>query len=311
MAAPSSPKTILVIVDPYTDREQPVLSRAAWLAERFGAQLELFACDYDAEIDSGRVATVWVPDAGLREQLLLRHRRQLESFAAALRGRRLQVTVNVAWDFPAEEAIVRHVVATRPWLVAKDTHHHTVLKRTLLSNTDWSLIRDCPAPLLLVKPREVGAQPMVLAAIDPVQEHDKPAQLDDAIYKFANELSEKTGGALHLTHAISTPLGVQLPPNVQAIVVDEHRRALDAFLKEHPVRAENLHVREGLAHQCLQQVATAQHADFLVMGAVARRGIDKVLIGNTAARVLDRLPCDLVIIKPATFVVPGAQQRGG
>ena len=311
MAAPSSSKTILVIVDPYTDREQPVLSRAAWLAERFGAHLELFACDYDAEIDAGRVATVWVPDAGLREQLLLRHRRQLESFAAALRGRRLQVTVNVAWDFPAEEAIVRHVVATRPWLVAKDTHHHTVLQRTLLSSTDWSLIRDCPVPLLLVKPREVGAQPTVLAAIDPVQEHDKPAQLDDAIYQVCERAQQEDGRCVALTHAISTPLGVQLPPNVQAIVVDEHRRALDAFLMEHPVRAENLHVNEGLAHQCLQQVATSQHADFLVMGAVARRGIKKVLIGSTAARVLDRLPCDLVIIKPATFVVPGAQQRGG
>ena len=307
MAASSPSKTILVIVDPYTDQEQPVLSRAAWLAERFGAHVELFACDYDAEIDSGRVATVWVPDAGLREQLLSRHRRQLESFAAALRGRRLQVTVNVAWDFPAEEAIVRHVVATRPWLVAKDTHHHNVLQRTLFSNTDWSLIRDCPAPLLLVKPRDVGTPPTVLAAIDPVHEHDKPAQLDDAIYKFAGELVEKTGGALHLTHAISTPLGVQLPSNVQAIVVDEHRRALHAFLMEHPVPAENLHVHEGLADQCLQEVAKSQHAEFVVMGAVARRGIRKVLIGSTATRVLDRLPCDLVIIKPATFVVPGAR----
>ena len=306
MAAPSPTKTILVIVDPFTEQEQPVLSRAAWLAERFGAHLDLFACDYDAEIDSGQVATVWIPDAGMREQRLLRHRRQLESFAAALRGRRLQVTVSIAWDFPADEAIVRHVVATRPWLVAKDTHHHNVLQRTLLTNTDWSLIRDCPAPLLLVKPREVGSSPTILAAVDPVQEHDKPAQLDDAIYAFARELSEKTDGALHLTHAISTPLGVQLPSNVQAIVKQEHHRALEAFLLTHPVRAGNLHVLEGLAHQCLQHAATTQHADFVVMGAVARRGIKKVLIGSTAARVLDRLPCDLVIIKPATFFVPGS-----
>ena len=306
MAGPNVSNTILVVVDPFTEQEQPVLSRAAWLAERFGAHVELFACDYDAEIDSGRVATVSIPTSGMREQLMLRHRRQLESFAAALRGRRLQVTVNVAWDYPPDEAIVRHVIATRPWLVAKDTHHHTILQRTLLSNTDWNLIRDCPVPLLLVKPREVGPHPTILAAIDPVQEHDKPAQLDDAIYKFASALCERTGGALHMTHAISTPLGVQLPPNVQAIVADEHRRALDAFLMEHPVRAENLHVHEGLAHQCLQHVAVSQDADFVVMGAVVRRGIKKVLIGSTAARVLDRLPCDLVIIKPATFIVPGS-----
>jgi len=63
VAAPSTSKTILVVVDPFTDQDQPVLSRAAWLAERVDAQLELFACDYDAELDSGRVATVSIPDA--------------------------------------------------------------------------------------------------------------------------------------------------------------------------------------------------------------------------------------------------------
>jgi universal stress protein E len=298
-------KTILVVVDPHTEDEQPVLKRAAWLAERTGAALELFACDYDAEIDAGRIATVWIPEPGAREQLLLRHRRRLETFATPLRGRGLKVTVDAAWDYPLDEAVVRHVAAKQPWLVAKDTHHHNVLQRTLLSNVDWNLIRDCPAPLLLVKPREIAERPTVLAAIDPVHEHDKPAQLDDAIYKFGADLCARIGGTLHLVHAVATPLGVELPPNVRALVAAEHRRALESFLTTHPVPGPQVHAIEGLAHQCLQQAATDQGADFLVMGAVARRGIKKVLIGSTAARVLDRLPCDLLIIKPATFIVPG------
>ena len=40
------------------------------------------------------------------------------------------------------------------------------------------------------------------------------------------------------------------------------------------------------------------------MGAVARRGVKKLLIGSTAARVLDRLACDLVIVKTAELVLP-------
>jgi len=298
-------KTILVVVDPHTDDDQPVLKRAAWLAEKTGAALELFACDYDAEIDAGRIATVWIPEPGAREQLLLRHRRRLETFATPLRGRGLVVTVDVAWDYPLDEAIVKHVAAHGPWLVAKDTHHHNVLQRTLLSNTDWNLIRDCPAPLLLVKPRDIAERPVVLAAVDPVHEHDKPAQLDDAIYKFGAELCARTGGTLHLVHAIATPLGVELPANVRALVAAEHRRALESFLTTHPVPGDRVHAVEGLAHQCLQQAAADRKADFLVMGAVARRGLKKVLIGSTAARALDRLPCDLLIIKPATLVVAG------
>ena len=41
-----------------------------------------------------------------------------------------------------------------------------------------------------------------------------------------------------------------------------------------------------------------------VMRAIARRGLGRPYIGSTAERVLDKLPCDLVIIKPATFEVP-------
>src|SRR5688572_29119337 len=117
-----STKQILVVVDPTTTEEQPVIERAAWLAKRTGASLELFACDYDANIDAGRVATVWIPDAGAREQLLLRHRRKLDELAAPLREAGLSVTVDVAWDFPLAEVVVKRAAAERPWLVAKDAH---------------------------------------------------------------------------------------------------------------------------------------------------------------------------------------------
>ena len=168
----------------------------------------------------------------------------------------------------------------RPWLVAKDTHHHSLMRRTLLSNTDWNWIRDCPVPLLLVKGREMAATPTVLAAIDPVHEHDKPARLDDAIYEFGVELCAKTGGVLHLVHSVEMPLGVELPPSVHGLIAAEHRQALESFLLEHPVPGTNVHVREGLAHQGLLQAAEEQKADVLIMGAVVRRGIKKLLIGN-------------------------------
>ena len=69
----------------------------------------------------------------------------------------LPVTVDVRWDFPLGEAVLNKVLRVKPWLVAKATSHHNVLQRTLLSNTDWFLIRNCPAPLWLVKPRSSGA----------------------------------------------------------------------------------------------------------------------------------------------------------
>jgi universal stress protein E len=233
----------------------------------------------------------------------------LDELAEPLRRRGLTVTVNAIWDFPLADAILAHVAEERPWLVAKDTAHHNLIQRTLLTNTDWQLIRDCPVPLLLVKRRDIGRPPVVLAALDPLSAHDKPAALDDAIYRFAAQLSVDVGGTLHIVHASTPPMGVPIPSHVQSLLAEEHTKAMAAFVETHPVIPDNIHLLRGLPHECLQQAAALYGADILVMGAIARRGIQRLLIGSTAARVVDRLPCDLLIIKPAELVLPDRGAR--
>lgn len=293
--------TILAIVDLAAGREQPVLERVAWLAKQGGARVELFACDFDTAIDSGRIDRAWVPEPGAREQLLARHRRDLEDLAKPLRTRGVDVTVDVVWDHPLDAAVVKKAAAHDYWLVAKGTQHHNVIERTLLTQTDWHLIRECPAPLLLVKDRKLAAEPKVLAAVDPLNEHDKPAALDDRIFSFGADLARVVRGHLNVVHAFSTPMGVELPAEVRDVLAEEHRKAMTEFLDRHAVVAEQSYLYEGLPHESLQLAAKEHAADFVVMGAVARRGLKRLFIGSTAERVLDRLPCDLVIIKPLDF----------
>ena len=151
-------KKILVVVDPRADT-QVAVERAAWLATQVSADLELFICDFDPHIDAGQSSTVWI-EQPVREQLIARLQEKLDTLAAPLRDQGLKVSVDVAWDHPLHEGIVRKVRETQPWLVAKDTHHHGVLKRTILTNTDWHLIRDCPAPSVAreTEPRARGPE---------------------------------------------------------------------------------------------------------------------------------------------------------
>ena len=44
--------------------------------------------------------------------------------------------------------------------------------------------------------------------------------------------------------------------------------------------------------------------ELVVMGTVARGGIAGLLIGNTAERVLRKLPCSVLAVKPDDFVSP-------
>jgi universal stress protein E len=293
--------TILVVIDTTAGSHQPALERAAWIAKQAGARVELFACEFNPELDSGRVALA------AREEAERQRRSSLEDLAAPLRQRGLAVSVDVVWDHPFDAAILKKAAAHDYWLVAKDTQHHNLAQRTLLTNVDWHLVRTCPAPLLLVKDRKLAAEPNVLAAVDPVNEHDKPAALDDRIYTFAADLARVLRGHLHVVHSYATPLGAALPPDAAKLIADEHRAAMARFLDTHAALEGRPHLYEGAPHESLQQAAKEHAADFVVMGAVARRGLKRLFIGSTAERVLDRLPCDLVIIKPLDFEVPEAR----
>ena len=167
----------------------------------------------------------------------------------------------------------------------------------------------CPAPLWLVKQSDNAAGP-VLAAVDPLHRHAKPAGLDDVIVGFARALAEAVGAPLKAVHAFAIPAGLELPPDARALVARGHREALAAFAGEHGFDRDDVLLVAGLAHEVLPRVAREKRAGFVVMGAIARRGAAKFFIGSTAERVLDRLPCDLVIVKPAGFEPPPEHVRG-
>jgi Universal stress protein family len=38
-----------------------------------------------------------------------------------------------------------------------------------------------------------------------------------------------------------------------------------------------------------------------VMGAVSRSGLKRLIIGNTAEKVIDQVACDLLVVKPKGF----------
>jgi universal stress protein E len=61
------------------------------------------------------------------------------------------------------------------------------------------------------------------------------------------------------------------------------------------------HVVAGKAAEAIPETARETGCAILVMGAVSRSGLKRVFIGNTAERVLDGLPCDVLVVKPPSF----------
>jgi universal stress protein E len=302
------PKDILVIVDP-TASQQPAVEKAALLAKQWRARLELFICDYRAGLDA--------PGADRARETLLEHRRSaLESFAAPLRAQGLAVSVDASFDNPLHEGLLRKIARSHTDLVVKDTHYHNLLRRTLITNTDWHLIRSCAPPLLLVKPTHWSGALRTLAAVDPGHASDKPAALDHAICQWAFELAKAMQGQAHAVHmyfpgallvttaaATGMPMGVTTGAEQEMIEVERQARLklVQEVTTQHGIAPEHTRLMLGNAADLLSEEAERVRADIVVMGAVSRSRLQRVFIGHTAERVLDHLPCDVLVVKPLEF----------
>jgi universal stress protein E len=287
-------RRILVAVRELEKASASLLRKSAVLGKAFGARIEL-----------AHVIT------GLQREPVADAERRLRRFerSSALVGCRVQSGVLV--DRPVHEAIIRRALASGAELVVAGTETRGRARRWFLRNTDWELIRHCPCPLLLAKSGRVREHPVILAALDPFHVHAKPAHLDEELLAAGQSLAERLGGTLHALHAymppvsaVEGPLGQPLmwpSPELEQLHTAQVRRAFDRLCERAKVPPARRHLMMGdLASQLRATIARA-HVAVVVMGAVSRSAIRRALIGSSAERVLDQIPCDVLIVKPRGF----------
>jgi len=299
-------RSILIIVDPTTE-QQPAVTKGALLAQRFGAKLELFLCDTKASREARMTAQARVRQRGPLQSV----ETILESLAAPLRQQGLEVTTQTQCADPLYAALAERAKNCTADLVVKDTHHHSVARRTFLTNTDWQLIRACPVPLLLTKARPWTQVPQVFAAIDPGHVNDKPGLLDEQIVEYAAALSKRLDGRLHLLHAYvptavaSAAAAAAVVPSVLVEDLVKEEQAIQSEIAELATRFEVAmactHLEAGGPTEVLPRLAGTLRADIMVLGAISRSSLQRAFIGSTAEDVLEYLPCDMLIIKPPNF----------
>src|SRR3954453_18966584 len=108
---------ILVVIDP-TATGQPALERAASLAKRAHAQVELLICDYNGELKESRTLG---PEAvaKARAALLESRLRRLHELAKPLRANDIDATVDARWDHPLYHGVVAKAAEWEADIVVK------------------------------------------------------------------------------------------------------------------------------------------------------------------------------------------------
>jgi universal stress protein E len=306
---------ILVAVRELNGKPLPAVLKAAQLARACGARLELFH-GLTSPVYADPMLTPAQAMVSLEQELRQNALRRLEAIADRLRVHSLKVAVSADWDYPAHEAIIRRAQTINADLIVASLHAARHRLPGLLRLTDWELVRLSPVPVLLVKNPHPYRHPAVLAAIDPTHAHEKPLQLDKEILRIGKRLTTALRGRLHAVHAyasfaLAVPPEMLVPATLDDMQKDARRRAQLGFnraLRTARIPRSRQYLLARLPVDAIVEAARKSRSAIVVMGAISRSGYKRLLIGNTAERILDDLDCDILVIKPPKFIcrVPSA-----
>ena len=297
--------SILVDIDA-TATVQPALERAAEVARKCGAPLRV------VDVMSAPAEARRALREDLEDELMARRREKLARLAYGLRD--VVAETDILSGTPAD-ALVEDVARFGHDLLVR-SHARDIAARgpKPFGPVDVQLFRRCPCPVWAVGPGAPPAHPRIVGAID-VSTGDPVAQgLNRRIIDLALLLMRLQEGSLILLHGwepfAERRVASHASDQEYSAYLDSTRHRVKQDLVAlaqsfgNRLAGTQLELRRGRIEDVLPEFVVAEGVDLVVMGTKGRTGIARHFRGNTVERLLDRLPCSLVAVKPPTAEAP-------
>lgn len=290
-------KSILVILDPEQSNEAAI-AKAAVIANVTGADIRLYLCMKEPSIDfHGTISTDEI-------KLIIRKAEQekLDKLVKKISPITGITDSKLVFHQSVIEGIIDGINIMSPSLVIKESDYHPSIKRTLYTHLDWQLIRQCPTPLLLAKTKSWPQSPKILVSIDPMHEDGKPASLDNTLITEAVSWSHLFDSSLTVFHSANTDLFLTSYTSPDNTFINsykiKHKKAAEKELEAFSTTSDQLIVKEGKIESTLPDIIEKNNIDLVVMGVMHRNPVERLLIGSTAEKVLDKISSDVLLFKP-------------
>jgi nucleotide-binding universal stress UspA family protein len=291
------------------------LERAVELANRNQGRLTVVNVLEDLPRELLRLGAV-TPVGDLQSAARQEVRERLEAFVAPFQKEGPPVEIKVLCGKPFIK-IIRAVLHRRHDLVMMAAEGGSGLREKLFGSASLHLMRKCPCPVWVLRPSRRPRFARILAAVDPDPLDVVRDGVNTKIMELATSLAELESSELHVVHAwqVCHPSAWrnwrERVSKVQAKDWVEqtraaHQRRFDELLSKFDLKElkHELHLVEGEAGTVVPQLAGKKRIDLIVMGTMARAGLEGYFIGNTAEAVLQCVACSVLTVKPDGFVSP-------
>jgi len=287
---------ILIIAD--IEDHCSATPRGLDLAARLGFSVDVVAFTY---------SSMRGLDVASQEKTLLR-KRMLQQREDAVQARidkykkeGQKVSLKTVWAKDLHSWVNKHCGTGRYKAVVKTGHRSESMVHTSL---DWQLLRECPAPVLIVAEKKWHRARPVLATLDLGSKLAAKRALNRQVLSTAIQLAAALGVDFEIITAIEVPVLLADLDLVDSRAYARKAKAemqprIVALAKEFDIPVEDFHCKRGPVERVITSQAAKVGAQIVVMGTVGRTGVKARLMGNTAEKVLGHLKTDVLAIKPA------------
>jgi universal stress protein E len=269
--------------------------RGLELAHKLGHAVEVVAFTY---VSLGRLNLSSAEQKSMKKQLMAVRQSTVQARIDKFRRQGQKVNLKVVWAKNIDEWIIRRSAKSCE-MVIKTGHRSESVSYT---STDWRLLRECEAPVMITAEKKWNRTRPVLAALDLGSKVKDKKELNHKVLATAKALAEVLDSELKIICAIEIPALL-----ADLDLVDPHAYVKEAKLKMQPniralAKAHDLpeklfRVKKGPVEKVIGSDAAKQRAQLLVMGTVGRKGVKARLMGNTAEAVLRHLKTDVLALK--------------
>ena len=306
-------KNILLVYDG-TEKGKSTLDRAVNLVTRNQARLTIIDVIDGIPQDYQMLIAAQHPQE-IMEFVVKKQKERLEQYIVPFLEAGLKVTTKVLVGKEFIE-IIREVLRNNHDLVIKTARGKGGVRDILFGSIAMHLMRKCPCPVLVMKPGRSRRYYRILAAVDVTPAEAKVNTLNAKIMDLATSLTHLDQSELHIIHAWNIPYERLLKESVdkspREIKKWENKtrklpqKYLDDFLKKYTLEKvrHQVHLLKGRASELIPELAQKKRINLLVMGTLCRTGIPGFFIGNTAEKVLHRVNCSVLTVKPEGFITP-------
>lgn len=275
-----------IVSDQLPDPTSAAIRRSVWLARISGAELTLH-CSIDI---SARAQHLIEDSPGGHNGVMDEARSVLDRLAADAANEGVRVATNVRCGEPSQE-MIRLVAEEQYDLVIVGTRHHGRVERALFGATGNHLLRNCPCPVWITRPRGAERIQSVLVA------HCLRG-VGDLAMELGCSMAELHQSQLHVVHSTDTPEASEDPAEAKRHI----EKQLEGFVFD---ETPQIHIVGEAPHDAIVHAIEQYDVELLTMGTVARGGVAGLLVGNTAEQLIPEITCSLLAVKPPGFQASG------